>query len=163
MYAGMDAWILTQLFDSILMTSEIGMKSDMKSIVKSVSREYYVTLPIPLNHFRVSTDVPDEIAMAAANKKMDVEGKIDIKMIKNLKKKEKRNQENDSNKNDNNFFENRNEKKENSDDYNVDNNSNSKSKDNDDIIIMLKSLPLKAMLFKEINMSKKWDVPNMYK
>ena len=158
----MDAWILTQLFDSILMTSEIGMKSDMKSVVKSVSREYHVTLPVPLNHFRVSTDVPDEIAMAAANKKTEMEGKIDVKMMKNLKKKEKRNQDNDGNKNDN-FFENRNEKNENSDDYNDDNNSNSKSKDNDNIIIMQKSLPLKAMVFKEINMSKKWDVPNMYK
>lgn len=133
----MDAWILTQLFDSILMTSEISMKNEMKSVVKSVSREYHVTLPVPLNHFRVSTDIPDEIAMEAANKKNE----MGAKMIKKLKAKEK------------------------SDDYNDDNNSNSNSssKNNDDTVIMQKSLPLKAMVFKEINMPKKWNVPNIYK
>lgn len=156
----MDAWILTQLFDSILMTSEIGMKNDMKSVVKSVSREYHVTLPVPLNHFRVSTDVPDEIAMAAVNKKIEREGKVDVKMMKNVKKKEK------SNKSDNNFLENNNENNEKSGDCNDNDNnsnSNSNSKNNDDIVIMQKSLPLKAMVFKESNMSKKWDVPNIYK
>jgi hypothetical protein len=60
LYAGLDAWILTQLFDSILMTSEIGMKSDMKNIVRNLCKEYYVSVPEPLKNFIVSTDIPEE-------------------------------------------------------------------------------------------------------
>ena len=150
MYAGMDAWILTQLFDSILMTSEIGMKSDMKSVVRTVSREYHVTLPVPLNHFRVSTDIPDEIAMAEAK----TQNKIDGKMVKNIEKKEKRKQKDENNEDNSNHNNSDNAKK---DDNECDSNNGSGS------VIMQKSLPLKAMVFKEINMSKKWNVPNMYK
>ena len=38
MYAGMDAWILTQLFDSLLLLSDISMKNDMKKTVKSLCK-----------------------------------------------------------------------------------------------------------------------------
>ena len=144
MYAGMDAWILTQLFDSLLMTSEIGMKSDMKSVVRSVARAYNVTLPVPLNHFRVSTDVPDEIAMAEANKETNKKNTKNGMSDKNMKKEEHSKEEDENHK-----------KIENIPIHNDDSDSN-------DIVIMQKSLPLKAMVFKELNMSKKWNVPSMY-
>lgn len=60
LYAGLDAWILTQLFDSILMTSELSMNSDIKSVVRSLCKEYYVSVPDPLKNFIVSTDIPEE-------------------------------------------------------------------------------------------------------
>jgi hypothetical protein len=189
MYAGMDAWILTQLFDSILMTSEIGMKNDMKNVVRSVAREYHVTLPVPLDHFRVSTDVRDEIAMAQMKNKNEDIDLIEIKVNKKVKK-EKRKHKHGSNEDDkivlDNSDDNNGTKINNNDIDNVDNNnsdsknnnSNSNSNNNSindnnnnknnnisehNVVVMQKSLPLKAMVFKELNQSKKWNVPKMYK
>ena len=168
----MDAWILTQLFDSILMTSEIGMKNDMKSVVRSVAREYHVTLPVPLDHFRVSTDVRDEIAMAQIKNKNEDIDLIEVKVNKKVKKEKRKNKHesneddkivldnSDENSNDNNRTDN---DTDNVDNNNSDKNNKNNNNNNNNIIIMQKSLPLKAMVFKELNQSKKWNVPKMYK
>lgn len=36
------------------------MKTDMKNIVRSLCKEYHVTLPDPVKNFIVSTDIPEE-------------------------------------------------------------------------------------------------------
>ena len=106
MYAGMDAWILTQLIDSILTQSAIlNTNNDMKKVVKSLCREYYLTVPDPIKNFIVSTAVGEERT-------------VNTIMIK----------DNNDNKND---------------------------------IITPKSLPLRAMMMRELNMPKNWDLPEV--
>jgi hypothetical protein len=55
-YTGMDALILIQLFDSILHKSfEIKIKNNMKDIVKSICKTYFISVPDIIPNFLVST------------------------------------------------------------------------------------------------------------
>ena len=73
-YAGIDAWILTRLFDSLLHTSEIGKKGtvDLLKSIRSLCKEYHVTIPEPVKNFLVRTDVPEDdlLTMRIMNEEM---------------------------------------------------------------------------------------------
>ena len=139
MYAGMDAWILTQLFDSLLLLSDISMKNDMKKTVKSLCKEYTVNIPDPIKNFIVSTAVREDSA------------KFDALFLSNSI------EENDSDIDDINSSNNNN-------DDNISGSSNNDSEVENIIVtekVMEKSLPLNAMRMKENNMPPIWEVPQL--
>ena len=84
MYAGIDAWILTRLFDSIIKQSGILNINDAgKKTVKSLCKEYSITVPDPVKNFIVSTAVPDERTKNTINSKVTNENKNEFRNSEN--------------------------------------------------------------------------------
>ena len=84
MYAGIDAWILTRLFDSIIKQSGILNINDAgKKTVKSLCKEYSITVPDPVKNFIVSTAVPDERTKNTINSKETNENKNEFRNSEN--------------------------------------------------------------------------------
>ena len=84
MYAGMDAWILTRLFDSIIKQSGIlNINDAAKKTVKILCKEYSITVPDPVKNFIVSTGVPEERTKNTINSKETNENKNELRSNEN--------------------------------------------------------------------------------
>ena len=129
-YAGIDAWILTRLFDSLIHTSEIGKKGNMElqKSIRSLCKEYQVTLPEPIKNFLVRTDVPED----------------DVLTMKKMNENEMKDKNKDKAKNE----EERDTDREKGKERGISVGAATKT--------MRSSLPLNAMKVKELNMSKQW-------